>query len=410
MMNKKYLATIAMVLAMPWIQAQTNGLSSSPYSLYGLGIQNEWNTGKANTMGFTGIALPSSTFINNYNPASYGGILNNRFLMDVGLRTQNETLFEGDVSEKRFNSNFSSVSFAFPLTKNSGFGFGLIPYTNVGYQVFGIETQIDGSPNTFTSNINGSGGINDLNINYGYTLGKRVRIGVKGSFLFGKIEENEIDVIGENVLSIAKESYYNGFRLGLGLQLDVNEKLKLGGIANLPTHLNGDQTSTLFVFGAEPTIDENNLDQFKLPLELGIGANYRLSNRFMVNLDYRKNFWSETQQTDLTGTFVDQEILGFGAEYTRNPIGLEYWDRVNYRFGVNIDQGNLEINGARVNKRSLGIGIGLPIRSGRSTMINIGYTYGQKGQISGGLIKENFHSLSVNFSLEGLWFLKRYYD
>lgn len=409
-MNKRFLCAIVMCLVINFVDAQTNGLSSSPYSLYGLGVQNELSTGKANTLGITGLALPSDTFINNLNPASYGGILTNRFLMDVGIKAQNETLYEDDISEKRFNANFSSLAFAFPLTKNSGFGFTLIPFTNVGYQVFGIETQIDGSTDTFTSNINGSGGLNDLNINYGYAINNSFRLGVKGSFLFGKIEENEIDIIGESVLTIAEENYYNGFRLGLGFQYDIKEKYRFGGVINLPTKLKGDQTNTVFVLDAGTTTNEIVLDDFKLPLEVGFGTNFKLNNRLMVNLDYRRNFWSETNQSDSVGTYVDQDILGFGAEYVRDSNGLKFWERVNYRFGFNIDNGNLEINGARVNNRSLGIGLGLPIKHGRNTMLNFGYTYGQKGQISNGLIKENYHLLTFNFSLEGIWFQKRLYD
>jgi hypothetical protein len=40
-------------------------------------------------------------------------------------------------------------------------------------------------------------------------------------------------------------------------------------------------------------------------------------------------------------------------------------------------------------------------------MLNFGYSYGQKGQVSNGLIKENYHTLTLNFSLEDLWFVKK---
>jgi len=40
-------------------------------------------------------------------------------------------------------------------------------------------------------------------------------------------------------------------------------------------------------------------------------------------------------------------------------------------------------------------------------MLNISYSYGQKGRISNGLIKENYHKISVNLSLDGIWFVKR---
>jgi hypothetical protein len=40
-------------------------------------------------------------------------------------------------------------------------------------------------------------------------------------------------------------------------------------------------------------------------------------------------------------------------------------------------------------------------------MLNLGYSYGQRGQISNGLIKENYHLLTLNLSFEGIWFKRR---
>ena len=52
----------------------------------------------------------------------------------------------------------------------------------------------------------------------------------------------------------------------------------------------------------------------------------------------------------------------------------------------------------------------MPLNSSSNSMINIGYSYGSKGQITNGLIKENYHLLSINLSLEGIWFQKRKID
>ena len=218
-------------------QNNSNNLSSSPYSLYGLGITNDISTGKTNTLGKTGIAMSSTTSINNLNPASFGTIPKGSFLFDLGIKAERETLFKGSTIETKFNANFSSIAIAFPITKNSGFGAVLIPFTNVGYTISGIETEINGSTNTFLSEINGSGGLNDLKLNYGYKFGQKLHLGLSGSVLFGKIKEEEIDIINENVLYISEENYYHGFRLGMGIQYDFNNKISFGGIVNLPVKL-----------------------------------------------------------------------------------------------------------------------------------------------------------------------------
>tara|TARA_R110002074_G_scaffold215713_7_gene385540 strand:+ start:4432 stop:5670 length:1239 start_codon:yes stop_codon:yes gene_type:complete len=391
-------------------QSQTNNLSSSPYSLYGLGVSNEINTGKTNALGKTGIAMPFSSSINSLNPASYGSITLNKFLFDIGIKGETETLFENANRESRFSANFSNMAIAFPLSKNSGFGLTLIPFTNVGYEVLGVETEIDGSIDTFLSNISGSGGLNDLKINYGHSLGDKLRLGLSGSFLFGKIKEDEIDIIGSSVFNISEESFYNGFRIGVGFQYDLNPKISFGGIANLPTKLKGDQTRTIIINGGAPNETENNLDPFKLPLEIGFGMHFKPTQKLFFNLDYKKSFWDVTNQSDLIGDYTDQDFIGFGAEYIPQENSTKYWKRINYRTGFNFDNGNLAIKDNRVNNYALNIGLGLPISIRRNSMLNIGYSYGQKGEVSNGLIKENYHTFTLNFSLEDFWFVKRKYQ
>ncbi|MDO5980757.1 outer membrane beta-barrel protein [Flavivirga spongiicola] len=390
-------------------QTTTNSLSSSPYSLYGLGISNELNTGKTNALGNTGFAMPSTYSINNLNPASFGAIPEGSFLYDIGIKVQKETLYEDGIKEFRYNGNFSNFSIAFPLSKKSGLGITLIPFTNVGYIVSGLEKSIDGSTDTFLANITGSGGLNDIQLNYGYKVNNKLRLGLKGSYLFGTIKEEETDFIGNNILNISEENFYNGFRLSTGVQYDINNKVSIGGIVNFPTTLNGNQTRTV-IGGVEPVEEENSLDAFKLPLEVGLGLHTKLNDKLFLNLDYKKSFWDNTDQSDLIGDYVDQDFIGFGSEFTPEKSSLKYWNRINYRAGFSMDNGNLAIKNNRITNYSINLGLGLPTGGRRHSMINLGYSYGQKGQVSNGLIKENYHTLTLNFSLEDLWFQKRKYN
>ena len=388
--------------------SQTNNLSSSPYSLYGLGTSNKINTGKSNTLGGTGIAMPSSGFINNLNPASYGDIQSNSFLYEIGVKAEMNQLNDNNESESRINGNFSNISIAFPISKNSGAGITLLPYTTVGYTLFGIETSIEGSNETFFSNITGSGGLNDLKLNYGYSITNKFRLGVYGSYLFGAIEEEEMDLI-KNVIFINNEkSYYKGFRFGAGFQLDLFDKISFGAIASFPTQLSGSQNKTISIQDIYPILNEDfDLNNFKLPLELGFGLHTKLNKSLFINIDYKRNFWGATEQTDYIGEYVDQDIFGIGAEYTPLKNSVKYWQRIQYRTGIKYDNEYLSINGTKINNYSITIGAGLPISRFTNSMFNIGYSYGQKGLISDGLIQENYHTLSLNVSLEGRWFLKR---
>ena len=109
------------------------------------------------------------------------------------------------------------------------------------------------------------------------------------------------------------------------------------------------------------------------------------------------------------GTLIDQNIFKTGLTFTPKPGSIYYWENVEYRAGLNYDTGYLNLSGADVKNYSMSVGVGLPIsRSG--SKLNLMYSYGQNGELANGLIRENIHSLSVNFSLDGIWFVKSKYN
>lgn len=405
---------LATLFGIPMIFAQTSSLSSSPYSLYGLGIPNDNGVGIVNSLGKLGFAMPSLTNINAKNPASLGRMTQKSFLFDVGLKTQYETVVNSFQEEMRFVGNFSNITVAFPISDKSGVSLSLIPYTNVGYVLFGLENTIEGSTESFITNVNGSGGLNDFKLSYGYSVTDKFRVGAGGSILFGTIEETETNLVSNSALVISEENYYSGFRFDIGAQYDLSDRTTFGLVAKFPTNLNGEQTRTIETFETETITnreEDNDLESFTLPLEIGFGYFGRfLNNKLTLNADYQQNFWETTDQSDFLGKYVDQHIFGFGASYRINPRSLKYWDRVFYRTGVNYDSGNLKVNDYRIDNYSFSLGVGLPISSQTNSMLNISYSYGQKGRVSNGLIQENYHQLSFNFSFDGRWFIKRKYD
>ncbi len=398
---------ITVLLTIQYTHSQNiNSLSSSPYSLYGLGLTNELSTGTTNALGNAGIAMPSNTSINNLNPASYAAIPLNTFFFDIGIKAQRETLTEQGSEEPRLNANFSNLALAFPINKKSGLGLTLIPYTNVGYVILDVISNIEGSNDTYSTNIFGSGGLNDFKLNYGYSITEKLRLGLKASILFGEITETETSIIENTSLTLDESNAYFGFRFGAGFQYEITKNFTFGGIVNLPSNLNGSQETTVIQSDGSFLETTDDLDDFKLPLEIGVGIHLNIRDKFAVNFDYKRNFWDATNQSDRIGDYVDQDVIGLGLEYTAKKDGLKYWQRVQYRTGMSYDTGNLSINDNRIRNYAFNFGIGLPFRRGSNSMLNLTYSYGQKGLVTNGLIQENYHLLSLNLSLEGIWFIK----
>ena len=97
----------------------SQSISSSPYSLYGLGSVYDSDFGTISAMGSSGVALPSERFINNLNPASLGFSYRNHFLFDVGGKAIQTSYQDLSKKENRNNVQFSHIAFAFPITPSS---------------------------------------------------------------------------------------------------------------------------------------------------------------------------------------------------------------------------------------------------------------------------------------------------
>ncbi len=412
-MNKVALfSTFVLFLNFCSVRAQSEGLTSSPYSLYGLGTINQSSIGRTNGMGYTGIGLKTSNQINNLNPANYALIPEGSFFYDIGIKGEYNQYSNKADSETKTTINFSNIALAFRVAEGLGAGISLVPYSEVGYSLIGINTNIEGTDETFESNVNGIGGLSELKFNLGYSVLPNLRLGANASILFGNIEENEAFVINQSAFSSEETTNYSGIRLGLGMHFDISENFTIGSTVQLPTSLKGNikRSITKSLDGTEITVEDGESDtsaDFNMPLEVGIGMSANILESFTVSADYKKNYWDATGQTESLGSYADQDIFGIGLEYVKDPTSYKYTDRIRYRTGFNYDNGYLSINGKKVDGYNITAGIGIPVGQGQKSMMNLSYSYGSKGQIQNILIKENFHLLTLNLSLEDLWFQKR---
>ncbi|QRM90320.1 hypothetical protein FG167_14100 [Lacinutrix sp. WUR7] len=411
-MNKsKCLTTFAMLFLL-FGYAQDNNLTSSPYSLFGLGVESNSNTGRNSGLGKTGIALDAKRGINLNNPASFASLSENEFVFDFGGSAELMNQYTDNSNEQDLTSSFTNISLGFNSNGKYGMGLTLKPASNVGYSLTGLESNIEGSNESFTTNIEGSGGLNELRLDYGRKMSKDLNLGIKASYLFGKIEETESISTNESYFDITEENYYSGFQLGLGLQYQFLPKHNFGLTVDFPTALQGSKDVRIgkYLNSAYSLLEETNgesIDNFNLPLKVGIGYSTMYKN-LLLTADYNKSFWSATNQSDAIGEYIDQNIFGLGASYSKNPNGLKYWDRVDYRMGLNYNSGYLKVADKNIDTYAASLGIGLPI--GKRSLINLSYSLSKKGTTESILVEEYIHTLNINISLSDIWFQKTKYE
>jgi len=413
-MNKsKYIIICAMAFGLfGFSQSSTSNLTGSPYSLFGLGVESNSGTGRNSGIGNTGISLDSDYGVNLYNSAAFASLSPDEFNLDFGGVTELVSLSGSDINENRSTYNFTNISIAFNSDGKYGMGLTLKPATSVGYSLVGLQSNIEGGEEQFTTNIEGTGGLNEVRLDYGRKINENLNIGIKGSYLFGKIEETESIVTTNSYLEVSEANFYRGAQLGLGIQYNFLDKHDFGFTIDFPTVLNGTKDVVIGKFSnaaytlLEETLDEN-IDDFYIPLKLGFGYSTKIKN-VLLSADYNKSFWSTTEQSDAIGDYVNQNIYGLGASYIIDPNSKKFWKRVDFRMGLNYNSGYLEVDDTKIDTYAASLGMGLPI--GRRSLLNISYAFGKKGTTESILIQEYVNTLSINLSLSDLWFQKRKFN
>ena len=113
--------------------ASTQVGSSSPYSFAGIGEINFRGNQINRFMGGIDI-YNDSIHANLNNPASYGDLKMVTYSMGINYKVTN--LSDKESSHQTSNSSLDYLGIAIPTGK-FGFGFGLVPYSSVGYRLEG---------------------------------------------------------------------------------------------------------------------------------------------------------------------------------------------------------------------------------------------------------------------------------
>ena len=389
---------------------------SSPYSLFGLGQESSNYFGGFSAMGNTGIASRNPFSINKANPASLTSIAPTAFLYELGISGTYSNKQTSNSSQNNIDLNVSHLAMAFEVKDFWKMNFGLVPYSKVSYEI-NLIRPVEGSINYLNTTVTGSGGINEVFWGNGLKLGKNLSLGVELSALFGNIDENQLVYVGSSSATLSNSKNYFGLGLTTGLQYTVptilGTKTTFGATLNLPTTLSGteDTAGTKSFTGSDATTIINeidaDIDNFDLPLKVGFGISSIINNSLTVNVDYKKNYWSDTYTSNSAYKYEDQDIYGVGFEYQSSKNINSIWNRIKYRAGANYDSGYLILSKQKIDNYAFSLGVGIPLSKNIYTsMLNINYSYGKEGTINKQLIQDNYHKLSINLSLLGNWFQK----
>ncbi len=393
--------------------------SSSPYSFYGIGEARFNGNVESRSMG--GISMiPDSTRINFQNPAGYGNLKLTNFSIAGSSDYKSQKSETATATAQRTTLDY--LALAIPLGK-FGAGFGLIPYSSVGYKIENLSEDVNQNSKRF----NGSGGINRVFLGTGYRILPNLSIGATAYYNFGKIQTNSLEFIplvpiGTREFNVTDLTGLN-LNFGLMYQYKLKEKITLfSSLTYTPKSTlvsNNDRTISTVTINADfdytdvdpyPTVTNKSELQLEQKWALGLGVGDTKKWVFGVDVaiqDVGKLY--NTYNTSGNVTYTKYERYGLGGYFTpeTNPF-FSYAKRITYRGGFVYEKTGLVVNSTSINDVGMTLGLGLPIKGSLSNL-NVGFQFGKKGTTANNLVQENYFILNLGFSLNDKWFVKSKY-
>ena len=416
-MIKKIVVSLTVLLG---FSAVAQEATSSPYSFYGLGISRDKGTMENRAMGGMSV-LADSIHLNFQNPAFYSNIKLTTFTVAGNLNITNFESGKDTEDARRVTLDYLAVGL--PMGKFSA-GFGLMPYTSVGYKITRPGTEADPVERRY----NGTGGINKVFAGGAYEVTKNFSVGAEFAYYFGKIETTSL--YRDLEVQLGTRELNNSVASGIGFTFGANYMTKIGDKYHLmasatfaPEHnvaLGNDRnigTVAFYVNGSYNVTASEDIDvadtDIKMPTKYSFGVGFGEEKKWMVGTEvtFRQSDRQANRLLDITEAEFQNAIKwSIGGYYIPDYDSFtSYFNKVVYRAGYRFEDTGLVLNGESITERAVTFGIGLPL-GGTFSNINISAEIGKRGTTYAGLVHESYTNIGIALSLNDRWFVKRKYD
>lgn len=403
----KLMCALLITLCSGAATAQNN--TNSPYTRYGLGQLVDQSFSRSKAMGGTAYSLRDKVQINPLNPASYTAMDSLTFVFEGGLSFQNGNYSDGTTKLNAKNSSFDYLALKFRLKKWMAMSAGVLPVSNVGYNLRETNTGYD-NPEANNSIVRyGDGGLHQVYLGMGFIPMKNLSVGFNVSYLWGTINNNTEIAYGDNTIKKRyKETSLKGLKLDFGAQYayQLNEthgfiagatfspKMKLGNNIQTRTELN------------VITIQEYK-SSYESPSSIGLGLSYLWKKKLTLAVDYTQQNWDKVKVEDKENTLLTYRKYAVGAEYVPDALSRNYLKTIKYRVGFYYSTPYYKIDDKRAAKEyGLSAGLGLQIPKIRSSM-NLSVQYIKVQNSSSDLLKENYFRINLGLIFNERWFVKQ---
>ena len=409
-MIKKIIVSFGLLFA---LSSNAQEGTASPYSFYGIGDVKFKGTVENRSMGGVSV-FSDSIHMNLQNPAHLASLKLTTFA--VGGTSLSTTLKTENAKEKARRVTLDYLAVGIPAGK-LGIGFGVIPYSSVGYKINRLVKDTDGNLLEQTG-YNGIGGINKVFLGMAYKITKKLNFGVDAQYNFGTIETTSYRIEAGVQDGTSEENFSRisglNFTAGLAYETKVKKKYTLFGSlvyspeANLK--LKNERTITVDDQVDEQPVTNLNLN---LPSKIAFGAGFGEVKKWLVGAEItlQQNSDLKNRFNDITGVvFENSTRYSLGGYYIPKYNSFSsYFERITYRGGLRFENTGMVIQNKSIEDFAVNFGIGLPF-GGTFSNVNIGFEIGKRGTKYYNLIEENYFNLSVGLSFSDKWFDRRKFN
>ena len=429
--------------------------TNSPYGRFGFGELATPSFGASGQMGGLSFGLRGNQQINPGNPASYSAIDSMTMIFDFGVSAQSARMSDGINRQNFGNANLDFIAIQFPVLRNMGISFGVLPFSRVGYNFGGLRWTDNMQ---YDESHRGTGGLTQLYGGVAWSPVNNFSIGVNVNYMFGRFEHSNtaVPLIHNAAVRNRRISYsIRTVRYNIGVQqtipLNNNRSITIGAVYTPQLSTNSDVNPASMLFASDPwqfpwqlPIDISQSDTirnatFQLPHSFGLGFTFN-TPRWLFGIDGEYQLWSGLKYNehpnayrpdDWRGNLLDGMTrdtrfnntlrIASGFEYVRNPFSTQFFHRVRVRGGVSFANSYTNVNvfdpashqflgvgSFRQYGANVGFGVPLPdFRSGHPTMLNIGFHYTRKQPDRDFMIAQDMFKISINLNFHELWFFRR---
>ncbi len=410
-------AMAAATMLLCGIGAEAQNSTSSPYSMYGIGVINTKEDVAAAGLGHSGIALAPSEWLNISNPAGINRLDSLSFYFNINLKGFYAREESGYEKASIYSANIDGISLGFRGRKWLAFAVGYAPFSSVGYKLE-EEKYIVGSGEKYRVQYTGSGGLSQAYFNAAVTLFNHWSLGGNFSVLWGTIEKLESsyfsEAIGGEDIFNKRKYQANNIYWEVGTQFDFNigeNNFRFGAVyaPEIWLHTSYDQIVYNNV-SSELEHDASTPDRFRVPRMYGAGFTYQ-RGKLLGTVEYKVSEWGEIEDTKFKdrADFRNTYTISGGLQYSPGSPDSPFYKRMRYRAGFFYGRDYIDLQEANLMQSGFSLGITVPI--GRSlNAITVAYEHQHRGTQSFGMIEENINTFKLGFNIREIWFMRHKFD